>query len=147
MFFQQVVILPVALMIFIAFSLVRLFYLPLWLGIRVAPWSEVILLQPITYTLPLLPIGLPFIWYLLHAIGNAKVHVLFQLAKDSEFDCTERYDVRVRRILHEVLSFFCGKEETLHRSQGLLHVLASLTVIIIFVIILLCFVFKTFQNR
>ena len=135
----ECILLPLGLMIFVAVCSVRMFYLPHWLGIRVAPWTEILILQPIVNTFPLIPVALPFIYVLLHSIGNAKIHTLFSIlrkskerikSEDEEGGTRLSYhlDLTLRSIYPEVWKFFRGKEETLHRSQKLLHVLASVTV-------------------
>jgi len=69
----ECILLPLAIMGFVALCLVRMFYLPHWLGIRVARWADIIILQPMASTFPLIPVALPFLWSFLHCIGNARL--------------------------------------------------------------------------
>jgi hypothetical protein len=52
----ECILLPLAVMTFVALCLVRMFYLPHWLGIRIAPWADIILLQPMASTFGLIPV-------------------------------------------------------------------------------------------
>lgn len=135
----ECVMLPLALMIFVSLCIGRMFYLPHWLGIRVAPWAEILILQPIVNTFSLIPVALPFICVFLHCIANAKIHTLYSVLKNSrniKVDVDEKesvpltyyqVDLSLCSIYAEVWHFFIGREETLHRSQKLLHVLATVT--------------------
>jgi len=135
----ECVVLPLALMIFVSLCIVRMFYLPHWLGIRIAPWTEILILQPIANTFSLIPVALPLMSVFLHCIANAKIHTLYSVLKNSrnmKVDVDDKesrsltyyhVDLSPRSIYKEVWSFFKGREETLHRSQKLLHVLATVT--------------------
>jgi len=70
---MECLLLPLALMTFVVLCLIRMFYLPHWLGIRVAPWPDIIFLQPMAHTFSLLPVALPTIWSLLECVGNMKI--------------------------------------------------------------------------
>ncbi|OXA57950.1 hypothetical protein Fcan01_07407 [Folsomia candida] len=138
----ECVLLPLAIMTFVALCLVRMFYLPHWLGIRVARWADIILLQPMASTFPLIPIALPTLWTLLQCIGNAKLWKGlriwgFSIDKDilaspgkGEKVVLNEWKQQTRNFIESIKnikSFFLEREETLHRSQKVLDILASTT--------------------
>jgi hypothetical protein len=83
----ECVLLPLAIMSFVALCLVRMFYLPHWLGIRVAPWADIIILQPMACSFPLIPVSLPFLWTFLQCIGNSRLWKGLQVWGFDEVDC------------------------------------------------------------
>lgn len=79
----ECIVLPLGIMSFVALCLVRMFYLPHWLAIRVAPWADIILLQPMANTFPLIPVALPFLWLFLSCVGNAKLWEVLEDCDDN----------------------------------------------------------------
>ncbi|ODN05210.1 hypothetical protein Ocin01_01491 [Orchesella cincta] len=140
----ECIVLPLGIMSFVALCLVRMFYLPHWLAIRVAPWADIILLQPMTNTFPLIPVSLPLLWILLNCVGNAKLWEMLEVWDDSATQHSpsegtggmeEKVVLNKRKqqcrdnvkLWQRMREFMFDREETLHRSQKLLHVLASVT--------------------
>lgn len=121
-------VMPIGLLGFLALSLIRMLLLPKWLGIDVAHWTDILLLQPLTYTFPLIPLALPVIVSFLNAIGNAKLYILLNTLKKSCSKSEVKVQLGFRHIYREAWNFFANREEVLHRSEKLLHILATVTV-------------------
>uniref|UniRef100_A0A146M4X0 Uncharacterized protein KIAA0195 n=2 Tax=Lygus hesperus TaxID=30085 RepID=A0A146M4X0_LYGHE len=68
--------LPMLFLITLFISLMRYVYIDQWVG--AGHWSAMFLLLPVLVSLPIMPIGFPSIWIVLHAFGNAKLSAFLQ---------------------------------------------------------------------
>ncbi|XP_014222685.1 transmembrane protein 94 [Trichogramma pretiosum] len=128
---------PILLILILIFNLLRYLYLYEYVGI--GHWTELFLLQPVTVTLPLLPIAFPIWWIILNCFGMARFKALFKLyqsSKKNQFldpfeEGTDHSQPDVVYNWTELSRYFCaimfGKEHMMTRSANILHVLGSVT--------------------
>ncbi|CAB0035951.1 unnamed protein product [Trichogramma brassicae] len=128
---------PILLILILIFNLLRYLYLYEYVGI--GHWTELFLLQPVTVTLPLLPIAFPIWWIVLNCFGMARFKALFKLyqsSKKNQFldpfeEGTDHSQPDVVYNWTELSRYFCaimfGKEHMMTRSANILHVLGSVT--------------------
>ncbi|XP_024872113.1 transmembrane protein 94 isoform X2 [Temnothorax curvispinosus] len=130
---------PILVIVILVVNLLRYLYLTDYFG--TGHWSEMFLLQPITISLPLLPLMFPACWIVLNCFGMARFKALFKLylsAKKLQFvDPFEDADINgpshpdvVYNWLELKEYFFnilFGTEHMMSRSASILHVLGSVT--------------------
>ncbi|KAI5723093.1 hypothetical protein M8J76_001286 [Diaphorina citri] len=98
-------------------------------------WLDLCLIQPITITLPLLPMVLPIAWFIMNNYGNAVLQSSYQQEFSSNNSCLD-----VKKIIHKkhilnlgtwsvlksnFISCVKGDGKFLTRTANLLHVLGS----------------------
>ncbi|KAF4527294.1 hypothetical protein B566_EDAN001068 [Ephemera danica] len=143
-------ILPVILVISVFVGALRCAYLGPWVGS--GQWAEMLLLQPVSICLPLLPLVFPAAWGALNCLGMARIQALFHnstgkqpsnlewkvdisthspsgVASDpfEESDEQSQAYVSWRQLWPLFVDFIRGRGAIPCRSANLLHVLGSVT--------------------
>nr|CAD7400460.1 unnamed protein product [Timema poppensis] len=125
-------------------NLLKFIYLRQWLG----HWTEVFLLQPVSVSLPLLPITFPAAWLVLDSLGMARLQALIHVPMHvqaiqvnnfnrnvvdpfEETDLAESKisvpEIKFRDVWNNFVELLQGRGEIPSRSVNLLHVLGSVT--------------------
>nr|CAD7588508.1 unnamed protein product [Timema genevievae] len=127
--------LPVTVVSVLFVNLLKFIYLRQWLG----HWTEVFLLQPVSVSLPLLPITFPVAWLVLDSLGMARLQALIHVPMHvqnvvdpfEETDLAESKiavpEIKFRDVWNNFVELLQGRGEIPSRSVNLLHVLGSVT--------------------
>nr|CAD7393702.1 unnamed protein product [Timema cristinae] len=127
--------LPVTVVSVLFVNLLKFIYLRQWLG----HWTEVFLLQPVSVSLPLLPITFPAAWLVLDSLGMARLQALIHVPMHvqnvvdpfEETDLAESKisvpEIKFRDVWNNFVELLQGRGEIPSRSVNLLHVLGSVT--------------------
>lgn len=135
--YVELLFFPILVLLVLLTNLVRLGYLHHW--VSCGPWIEMIVLQPISVALPLLPVVFPTVWLLLNCLGMARLLAILDVSPHDNNKCLDPFeDVEAEPQLNPIklpwqsirkhlVSVLLGSEPTLCRSANILHVLGSMT--------------------
>ncbi|KAK6643306.1 hypothetical protein RUM43_004811 [Polyplax serrata] len=127
---------PVLIVLVLLFNTLRYFYLAEWVG--KSELGEMLLMQPISVILPLLPLVFPIFWFLLNTYGMTRIRAILQQSTPTQnLDPFEDTDVGeskqpvMKFQFNELKKYFIdimiGRGPFLNRSVNILHVLGSVT--------------------